>query len=249
MARKIMTLDLNELLLLYRSGISEQLLASSYGVSRNVIRRRLLELGVKPRAGKEATRLRWEQMTLSQRQRQTAAANRASRGKPKTFEELCLRALTHQSKGLGISLTEQILRDMLLERGVTTIPQQAIGPYNCDLGTEPVAVECFGGNWHFTGRHARREPKRVNYLLDAGWHVLYVHINLRYPLLPAAADYIVAFYQETSSHPAMRREYCMIGGTGEVFFTGCHQSDNRPVIPPFTSRLNPTTGKYERVPR
>lgn len=249
MTAKITTLNADEVIRLYLEGVSEKGVAERYHVSRPVIRRLLLRHNIVPRSQSQAEIVKWSHMTDEQRRRQVQAAHDTVRGKPQPIERIERSAKTRQQKQLGISRLEDLVRTMLNERGIEIVPQQAIGPYNCDLGAFPVAVECFGGYWHFTGRHSRREPKRLDYLLNAGWHVLYILINRRYPLLPAVADYIAAFYQLASGNPTMPRQYGMVGGTGEVFFLRSAEHDHLPIIPPFTSGRNPTTGQYERVPR
>ena len=61
------------------------------------------------------------------------------RGRHADFNELCRHALAKERFG-KLTRHELTLRDLLIERGIRTIPQQAIGPYNCDLGANPVAV-------------------------------------------------------------------------------------------------------------
>ena len=155
----------------YRQGMSVLALAIRYGVSRPVISRVLRHANISERSQSEAERVKWSRMTLRQRRRQMAAAHKATRGRHPTMAEQCRRALTVQAKGLHISKAETHLRMMLERRRLHPIPQQAIGPYNCDLGLAPVAVEVFGGQWHWSGPHLLRTPERFRHILNAGWHI------------------------------------------------------------------------------
>jgi hypothetical protein len=137
---------------------------------------------------------------------------------------------------------------MLQDRGIPTIAQQAIGPYNCDLGAYPVAVEVFGGGWHWYGDHVAIVPKRFRYILDAGWHILAVKIDAAFPLTSVTADYIAAYIQQARSDPSSRREYRVIRGAGETLASGSADDDQISIVPTFTAGRN-VLGQYTRVPR
>lgn len=248
MSAKRITLDLDELIHLYCNGMSEKALADHYGVSRTAIRHRLIAQDIPRRGQSEAEIVKWQQMSPQKRQTQVAAAHAATLGHPVPPMRGHRIAETLQARG-RMNPTEALLQHLLAARGISTCPQQAIGPYNCDLGAPPVAVECWGGEWHFSGAHARREPQRLRYFFNAGWHAIYIVISIRFPLLARATDDIAAFIEMARSRPSMRREYRMIGGTGELLACGSEDDKHFPLIPPFTCRKNPTTGRYERIPR
>lgn len=245
---KRISLNVDDIVRMYTNGMSTNALAKMFGVSRRVIDDRLINRGMALRTRRESALIKWQKMTVEQRVRQVEKAHKATIGRTKTFDEKCKAAITRQHTNER-SHSEIILEQMLIQSGIVAIPQQVIGPYNCDLGAHPIAVECFGGHWHFTGRHARREPERLRYLMNSGWHVLYILITMDYPLLISAAEYIVSFFQYACTNPSIPREYRMIGGTGELFLSGSSNDEHLSIIPPFTNRRNPTTGRYERVPR
>ena len=240
------TLDSDYLVERYLSGVSEKGLADELGITRGPIRRHLLEAGVQPRGRSEAETLRWTQMTSGQRAAQVAAAHAAVLGTKKSPADLAARAIHKQQNWTGlITPSEATLRQMLDERGLPTVPQQAIGPYNCDLGAFPVAVEIYGGNWHWYGRHIARTPERFRYLFNRGWHIIAVHVVASRPLKAAAADYIVAFHQQASRNPAAPREYRVIRGDAQPLASGCENDDEISLKSPFNYRRNRAARDYE----
>ncbi len=212
--------------------------------------RRVLEIaGVEVRGQSAAEFLKWSKMGTKARAKQTAAANEAARGRVCSFEELCLKAKIREERPSNVSSYETKLRAMLLKRGIVCEPQKAIGPYNCDLAAAPVAVEIWGGGWHFGGHHMARTPKRFRYLFDNDWDILVIVLNHRFPLTTAVADYVAAYVQEARRNPSTVGQYRVIWGAGKFSVSGSAKDDEFSFIPPFTHRRNPATGQYETVPR
>lgn len=243
---RIHVLPVEKLVAAYEAGFSTNALAKKYGVSRQVIDRRLVDAGVTLRTPSEAEAVKWSRMTQKQRERQVMAAHKAVRGRKKSPSIKLRTARTIAAKGEFDSPQERELHDMLLERGIRTIPQMAVGPYNCDLGTSTVAVEIFGGNWHWTGRHLRRLPKRVDYFFNAALHVLIVQTTKSYPLTPEMADYVAAYIKAASRNPTAPREYRVVRGAGETIAQASSDSDDRALVPSFTVTTN-ALGQYVSV--
>lgn len=238
-----------EIVAAYVAGASEKALAEHYGVARGVIRRRLADAGVQPRGRSEAMYARMAQTSPEERMRLSHAAHDAVRGRVYTEDEKAVRAKTAQNKRLNMSPAEFVLREMLGRRGVVGIvPTMAIGPYNCDAAIDPVAVEIFGGHWHFSGRHLARSSERIRYLMDRGWHVLMIVLTQTHPLSDTTADYVAAYVQEARRNPTARREYRVIWGTGETLAAGSADDKEISIVPAFTSGRN-ALGQYVRVPR
>lgn len=203
----------------YLMGESELSLSKRYGIDRNGIRRRLLRAGITPRTGSQAAFIMMSKLSPIERQARSAAAHVAAKGRIQPYSEREQRAKTREAKQLGISKAELILADMLRERGFSNItPQKAVGKYNIDIVIEEprIAVEIYGGNFHTTHRHARRENERFPYILNSGWHVIVIWVNARHhPLTIDAANYIVAFIQSIGSNKTIRCQYRMVYGDGE----------------------------------
>ena len=232
----------------YVGGMSEFAVANKFDISRSVLTRVLNERGVERRNMKAAQAVRYSQTCPDARRAMTWAANIAARGRGHSLEEKAKRARTVMARKLHTSEAEFHLQAMLSARGIGSVMQEAIGPYNCDLGAFPVAVEVFGGGWHWHGRHLLRTSERFRYILNAGWHVLVIKTSKRIPLTETAADYITAFIQEARSNPAARREYRVIRGAGEVLAAGSADDDEITIIPTLTRGRN-ARGQYAAVPR
>jgi len=219
------------------------------GAVRSSVELRLREAGIALRSQSEAERLKWSRMAPDTRAAQLSAAHTAARGRKATLAERTLRARTVEREQIQTTEAERTLRGMLDERGIIAIPQKAVGPYNCDLGAFPVAVEIFGGDWHFSGRHLARAPKRLRYLMDRGWSVLMVQITERYPLDAAVADYVANFIHAARGEPASRREYRVIRGAGETLAAGRSDDHEISIVPALRNMRDKGAGGYEAISR
>lgn len=214
----------------YAAGESEYSLSLRYGVSRNVIRRRLIAAGVEIRDMSAAGKVRARRMTPEERRRQAAAAHAAVRGSRRSEEELLRRAMLREQRGLYDSPGELFLFNELVARGLKPVPQKAIGKYNVDLAVAPVAVEVLGGGWHLEKRH---HSVRTPQILNAGWHLVFVWNHEGSSALTArAADYIVAFLDEVGRQPPTIGQYRVISGDGQLLAAGSGQDDKFPLVPP-----------------
>lgn len=235
----------------YIAGESPEALAAAFNVSTMPIERILTEHKIQRRTRSAANVVRLARLTPEERRRNAAAAHAAKRGRPNTLEALERAAMTRQVKMTGrMSSTETVLAGMLRERGIDSIPQVAIGPYNCDIGAAPVAVEVFGGKWHWHGAHIARSPQRIRHILDAGWHMLAVRIApVGDPLTASTADYIAAYIKQASSDPAAIRQYRVVRSNGDLIAAGSAQDDDFSIVSAFKNARDATTGRYVRVPK
>lgn len=229
MPKKIAIPNLDDLLRRYQSGVSENQLAKEAGVNRWTFRRRLHEAGITPRSQSEAETIKWERMTARQRNQQVKAAHAAARGRKVSFAELCKRAKTREGNiKYNVSSNEITLGKWMRELGLDVIHNLAIGPYNCDIGTGSIVVEVWGGNWH----QKPIDIKRTKYILDRGYSVLIVDIDeRRYPLTRSVTEYIIALRYESSSNPAIKRQYWMIRGNGKLIFKRFNSDDITFIMP------------------
>lgn len=218
MGPKIHISNFDDILCRYQAGESENKLASELGVSRQVVRRHLLESGIQPRGRSEAELIKWQRMTPEQRDRQVAAAHIAARGRTVSWEEKCRRAKALEGYDYLIVPVETELAEFLRSRGLDVTQQKAVGAYNIDVAINlpTVAVEVFGGQWHTCAEHKTRHYKRVKYLLNEGWHVLIIWVDARrYPISVGAHKYIISFTEELRRNPPALSEYRVILGNGE----------------------------------
>lgn len=235
-SRKEFTLPDEQIAAAYNAGASEYALARQYGVSRNVIARRLEQSGVQRRGPSDAGKVRVSQMTLDERRLQVAAANRAARMRTVPQLDKFRRALQIEAEGKSGSAGESLLRDLMAERGQPGALHRAVGPYNVDLAYLPVAVEVLGGGWHADkATHAERTP----YILDEGWHLVMVWDHEGCSALgPGAADYLVAFVDEMRRQPPATCQYRVISGDGQLLAARGREDGEFPLVPPPRGRLD-----------
>jgi very-short-patch-repair endonuclease len=226
--RSHLALDDSAIVLAYLAGESEYSLSQRLGVSRDVIRKRLLAGDVRIRDRSVAGKNRASRMTPEERLSQVSAAHNSMRGVKVPLERLIKQALGREKAGRFHSAGEQAMFDLLTQRGLAPIPQKAIGKYNADLAVAPVAVEILGGGWHLEKRHhAVRTPE----ILDAGWHLVFVwNHEGRSALSPKAADYVVTFLDEVRRNPSSVGQYRVISGDGELLAARSRDDDQFPLV-------------------
>jgi very-short-patch-repair endonuclease len=207
--------NLTDMLRRYVTGESENRLAQELQISRSTFRTRLLRNGIQPRSQSESESAKWSRMTARQRRRQVKAAHDAIRGKPISRARALANAIGRERIAKISSLEKQLIKLLPLK----IVPQKAFGPYNLDIAIEEfsIAVELFGGGWHNYGRHKARFEKRLKYLLDRGWSVLFIWVDKRkYPVTPVTAEQIIAFVEHCRRNPAPLGQYRMIRADGKV---------------------------------
>lgn len=196
----------------YLAGESENTLADAYGVSRTAIAVRLRHQGITRRTQTEANQLLAEQTPIEEHHRRIKIAQKATRGRKHTMAHRRHIALSRQRRETLTSPAEHLLAKWLRERGASPILQQAVGPYNVDIGLHPIAVEILGGAWHAS---KPTHPERTRYILNQGWHAIFIWSHIRRsPLQEAVADYIIAALDELRSQPSPSGQYRVIRGDG-----------------------------------
>jgi len=220
-------------------GLSVQEIACHLGVSRGPIVRKIKELGATPRGRSESMTVRMSRATAEERSELAKAAHDAVRGKGLTPEHSHKIALGKEASGYGgpFSAGNEWLAERLSQRSVEHVREKAVGPYNLDfaLTTSPVAVEVLGGNWHGVKPiHAQRTP----YILNAGWHIVFVWNVKGCQIGSGALDYIVAFAEESRRNPSSRRQYRVIRGDGQLVSAGCADDEKFPLVPPSVRDLH-----------
>lgn len=228
-----------EVCLRYESGETEFDLAATFSVDRSVIARILREGGASRRGMSAAGTLRYVGTTREERQAITRNANVAVRGVPANPNQLRKAAITRQTRPPKPSPYEALMARWLRERHCPYVRECAVDKYNVDFAISPVAVEILGGEWHGTRTKAVIHGQRTPHLLDAGWAVLFVWATANCPLTPAAADYVVAYVDETRRNPALVGEYRVIRGDGELIARGRREDYELTGIQPARHGLNP----------
>ena len=185
-ARRI-KIDERELRAAYDAGVSVLAMARRFGLSRNVIDRRLREMGLPIRGGSEANLIRFAKASHSDRRALALAANKASRrhgqrsvpaDEPRRLlgdhlGDRYFRAATSSSRCKELSqfvaYTHELpIVEMLADLHPKT--QTAVGPYNLDISIGSVAVEVHAAGYVYEAH--RRLATRTVQLIDSGWSVV-----------------------------------------------------------------------------
>jgi hypothetical protein len=197
----------------YLGGQSVKSLASDLGVSRGTVERILSRHGITRRGLTEANQMMMTGRSPEENSRNAEAAHAAVRGRRQTAEHRAKIARSRHGKPSGSAL-EMLYAAWLADLG--PVHQFAVGPYNCDLMIEPVAVEVFGGHWHGGGKHAARAARRSQHILDQGYNLVIIWVTGRSGgARVESADYVRAFVQESRRDPSLRGQYRVIWGYGE----------------------------------
>lgn len=211
-AKLKLAIDVGEIVEWYTSGESEKGIADKIGVSRQAIRKRLLDAGIKPRNQSEAGFVYNSRLTSEQRKANAMAANQALRELGQSDRmRFCLAKSREKSlKQCGVGEFE--FMSMLKNHGIKCVHQKAVGPYNIDIACPSVAVEisiC-------TNKFPRAgDAKKIKDLLDLGWNVIYITMRSVSDITTNAVDYVVGFVKETEADPAFRGQYRVIRGSGD----------------------------------
>ena len=188
---------------------------------------------------------RWQRADDVERANMVKAAHDAVRGSTKSDEIIIRSAKTREKIKSVVSVAEFRFAQWITDRGVEFAQQTAVDRYNCDFTIGSVAVEIWGGHWHWYGRHVARNEARFRKLMNLGFDVLVITDTPQRPISDADADYAISFINECRADPSPIRQYRVIWGGGE-FSTGGRANDDQITIkPPFTNRRDPTTGRYE----
>lgn len=249
-SRRLISFDLDMAIKLFESGVGISGIARDMCLSVEVIRRAFNHAGIKTRNRSEQQFARMRKATPEQRKEWSSHSHNAIRGKPAKRTRLEKMARTKELRcSPRKSPYEDILASMLETRGIEFVAQKAIGIYNCDLAAHPVAVEVWGGHWHWHGEHLARTEKRFNEVMNSGWHIIAIAVNVTSPLTESVADYVTSFIDMCRSNPSIPREYRVIWRAGEFVTRGCLNDDNFSIEPPFTRSRNITNGRYMTIPR
>lgn len=210
------SLDVDDLVRRYESGVSVNQLANDLGVSRPTVTRRLRKRGVHIRGRSEAERLKWSSMNTADRIRQCSAAWDARRGQRDSVATKRARAIGMFRNAQRIGRGEDKIAGGLRAIGLTVEQQFPVGPYNVDVAVREggVAVEVMGSWPKANGSTPYRE--RVEHILDAGWLLLWVDAAWGKPVsVSHVAKYVLTLPEIASPDEARRRGQWVIRSDSE----------------------------------
>jgi hypothetical protein len=193
----------------YESGFSELELSSKYGVSRNVIRKRLSDAGIYIRNQSEANIISASRTGFDKRQDRCKAANAAVRGKKRPIISRQKRAITVESGNGKVSVGkgEYAFKDLIIERGIDFIWQKAADIYSIDFAIGNVAVE-LKGTPSFFG-NPEYGLRRIEKLSEIGYRCVFILLDSDADII-ANIDNIIGGVDFVSRHPSPLGKYWVI---------------------------------------
>lgn len=249
MPDKITNLDTDYIIREYASGVGVGGIADKLGVSPRPIERVIRENGVVLRGRGAQQQARMDKATPAEKRALVRNANIAARGSVRTFATKCklAKSLAGRVDVHHVSALEDAFAEMLDDANVTCTRQVACGPYLCDFVIDSIAVEIWGGNYHFSGLHIARAPERFKYILDTMKAAIIITVNNTNPLTPRLIKALVANIDELSRHPTLSGEYRMLWSNGDYVTGNCLDGDNFTFKYPFANSRNTRSGRYERA--
>jgi hypothetical protein len=217
--RRRRDIDFKKVIELYQSGLSELAISKQFMTSRNVIRTILIKNNIKIRNGSDANIIRFKNSSEKQRKEITQKANKAVREKPKSFHEQnsIKQAITKENSKSKVGIHEEVFFEKFKSLSFNPILQKAFHVYNIDIAIGNIAVEI-----HVNSSDPHSFPiykKRVEYLTNAGWNVIYIKIT-QSGLDRICIDNVCELINFIRSNPSFVSKYWMIRGTGELTTIG-----------------------------
>jgi len=218
MSLKIEPPDIPNIINSYVNGVSENALAKSLNISRNVITRILRENGVNRRTRSEAETIKWSQMSPDKRSRQTRACHIAARGRKRTEEEMIKSAFTKEKTLSKVGKNELFIVDLLKQQGLNAIPQKAVGRYNIDIAIEPVAMEL----WLSPGNPLlpANNSGKTKYLTNLNWSVIWLWVGRGDILTERTIKDIALLINQIKGNKTLIGKYWVIRGGGNHIVSG-----------------------------
>ena len=203
MSPKPISIDIDKLINLYRSGKSCDDLTGVFGVSRETLLRRLKAAGEPVRQG---------------------PAYRTT----DTRETKIRRAKTRAAMKLHAGPTEDEVARIFDSLGVAYRQQTVVGHYNIDftLAELPVAVEIVTGSGNTHVRANRKE--RIELIRNSGYHVIECIVNfgtVKAPPSVSGMEQLITLAESFGSEPPARGEHRVIRADGEPYAARSRQLD------------------------
>lgn len=212
----------NEIIKLFNEGKSVQAISNILKIQRRTINKTLYENGIKHRNRSESMYNRMKHTSVEERCLLTKKANLTIKGTHPIHTEKTIHAMAcGRFKNLStIGTGETQFKEWIDKFGYGNIPQFPIGHYNIDIMIGNLAVEIH--NCTTNPIKLPKIKKRIKYLLNSGFHVIYIWITpkKRRFLTISAAIYTVSILKFIESTPSIDSKYWVIRGSGEFVSSG-----------------------------
>jgi len=232
--KKLSVKTKEEIVRLYRSGVSRRELAERFGFFAGSAQGRsgrptglyriLAEAGVPIRDSCESNAA-WY------------ASNSSERVRQRQYAAWIAGAKRRERDLLNVSPAEPILVGALEALGVRVVQQLAVDIYNLDIAIEelPIAIEVEGGT-EFAPSQRTLSKARLEYLLNQHWAVLWVvhhGLGLKAGDIRAVTDKILALLDLARRDESVFGKYGVINRQGKTLTGSRYKLSTRPRIPGF----------------
>lgn len=229
MAMKRTDINTDDIIRRYASSESIKAIAKSVNVSRHVIYRVLRENHITPRNRSEAMYVRMANTPPPERQRLVEKAHKARRGMKETHDVLIRKAKTREKTLQFVGKGERFMLDGLISRGLDAKLQRAVDRFNIDVSVGNIAVEILCA--YYKNPFTRvGDAKKVKYLCEAGWLVIYVMVGKIGDITEGHIDYVASLINRFSDDPSLSGQYRVIGRDLYEYSRGGADSDYIPSI-------------------
>lgn len=233
---------MDQIIQLYKDGVSPDDIGKKCGLHRMLIRQRLIEAGVPLRGRREANLLHLSRRTPEENRRNVQKAHEAVRGRRRSYKERRQGALTKQSKGIldtNVSEHEILFFNLSQQLGLSVTPQLAIKTRNVDFGIDgfPIAVEIFGSRIRSSLKsYSKKFEQRSRDILDAGYIQIIIWCLENCPIDQGSVKEVIRIKNIFSEDPSsLRQQYVMLGNGQETslgsdnlnYLTGVFRPHNR----------------------
>lgn len=232
----------------YNKGYGITNISKRLGLNAMMLKSFMIKNGIKIRSLAEQNKINGRMLSDKSRKAIGEAARKFHSGKAISNEILDKMAESRYKTGnVRASVYEDFFAKFLDDKAIKYVRQLNIGKYNCDFSVFGIAVEIWGGQWHFSGAHAARNNERFKYILDSGVNVIIAPIPSQNGFTVAMAENIISHCKELSGNPPFITEYRMIWRDGETITRFRNNIDNFSFESPFTYARNRETGRYYSV--
>jgi very-short-patch-repair endonuclease/transposase-like protein len=244
--------NLEEVLTLYNQGIGVAGIAKRLGYGRTYMVCFFDKHGIRQRNRKEQQFERMKNSTQEQIAHLTQKAHKTAKGRKRSFEELRNRAVSrYKNQSFADSKYEAFFSDYLSKMKIEFDRQFPCGPYNLDFIIGYVAVEIFGGNWHYSGLHFARFAERTKYVLNSGFFLICIFVSESKGdnFESIINDKFIPVFNSFRGDKSGITKYRVIWGTSEYITGGSCNDNDFPLIKPTENIRNSVTGRYVSIPK
>lgn len=240
---------LPDILKRYEFGIGLKAVAEEFGFAPQWLKSELDARGIKVRGRSEQQFARMAITPIETLQEMAIRNGFGIKGVAPNFETRCKAAETRfNTLAIKTSRLEREFAAILDKKGIDYLFQKNIGPYNADFVIGTVAVEIWGGQFHFTGAHLERSPRRFKYFMDSGFDAVIIPTEPGNSKITAGlAEEAIRQIQFLCTNPPAIREYRMIWRDGNFTTRFRNDGEDLSFERPFRNARDATTGRYYRV--